>query len=540
MRNTARRIASAGRGEAIVVGALIIALYLATNLADAVLVGAFVDDGVYTVVGKSIADGLGYHSLHTLGAPVQVRFPPGYPLILAVLWRIGHTVDAVQRMVVPIQSLVIGATVAVLWWIGRQRLRAPRPLLALLVVLPFALDAAITYYTIPLSEPWFMLGWATVLALWFAAAERAVREPRQPLVGICVAIGLATAATILIRTQGIVLLPAIGAGLVLVPFTRRERFAVAAGSLLPLGAWLAYKQMLIARGPVPTQADDGTYLSWFASAGEQLLPAMLRVVGANARNYAGDFGAYLSGATSVGIAAAALLCGGCVLAAAFAIRRAPVAALSALGAIALVAVWPSSQDRLLLSVLPFLGFAATVTLAPTASRLGARGRRATGAVLAIAFALVLVRQLDVRREATGVLEGRPRTFVTPLRVLLANSAFIANVSKWVRTGTSESDRIMIDGGPGIYLYSGRATTLLSPTISMLPTAAEPAARRIATRILNERIDFVVNGSTPEFAQAVLQLNTQCPGTLSEHASSLPAPLVVLKVRRDSTCLARQQ
>lgn len=528
----------AGRGEAALVAVLLAAWYLATNLSDGLLVGAFADDGVYVTLGKALAGGYGYRSLHLLGAPVQVKYPPGFPLILAGLWRVGHTVTAVQRLVALIHPLVIGATAGFLWWIGRRRLAVPRPLLALLVVLPLVLDPAITYYTIPLSEPWFMFGWAAVLLLWFGVKEPARLHDGHRIV-LCLAIGVGVALTVLVRTQAIVLLPALGIGFVPGRFTWRERSAALAGAAAPLAAWAIYHQSLLARGPAPTGPDEASYLSWFAAGAGHLVPELMRIAGSNANTYVTNFGPYLMGVVSVGFLSATALLGGSVFFGVAALRREPVLAASAIGSVVLLLLWPFAQDRLLLSVMPFVGLAACAALAPVIGRWGAVTRRATGYAAAVAFCLVLVRQLDVRREGTSLLAGAPGKFVTPLRILLGNSLFEANMTRWITSSTTYSDRVMVDGGAGIYLYSGRATVQYSPTLNALAPAArrDEPGRYLASRIVDDTLTYVVAASSPEFAQAVSVVNARCPGTLVASGGGLPKPLVALKVRRDESCLS---
>jgi hypothetical protein len=46
------------------------------------------DDGVYAVAGKSLAMGKGFKLLHVVGEPAQIKYPFGYPLILALVWLI--------------------------------------------------------------------------------------------------------------------------------------------------------------------------------------------------------------------------------------------------------------------------------------------------------------------------------------------------------------------------------------------------------------------------------------------------------------------
>src|SRR3989441_11898088 len=71
------------------VGLLVVGMHLLFRLSAGVLVGVLNDDGVYVALGKAIADGVGYRSIHLVGAPPQLRYPPGLPLLLAGPWAPG-------------------------------------------------------------------------------------------------------------------------------------------------------------------------------------------------------------------------------------------------------------------------------------------------------------------------------------------------------------------------------------------------------------------------------------------------------------------
>ena len=73
-----------------------------------------------------------------------------------------------QRLVSLLHPIVIGVVAALLCGLTRK-IRGSRILLGAFVVAPLLFDASIQYFTIPLSEPWFMLGWAAVLVTWYRA-----------------------------------------------------------------------------------------------------------------------------------------------------------------------------------------------------------------------------------------------------------------------------------------------------------------------------------------------------------------------------------
>lgn len=520
-------------GEALLVAGVIFAVYLALNLTEAMLLGAFGDEGVYTVLGKAIAEGQGYHSLYLPGAPVQVKYPPGLPLILALFWRLGGSVEAVQRIVSLIHPVVVAATAGLLWWIGRVRLAAPRGLLLLFVVGPLLFEAALTYYTLPLSEPWFMLGWTGSLALWYSLPS----APGPARLRWLVLLGLLLAATILIRTQAVVLLPAFAAGLLLGRYSWRERGAVAAVAVVPLLAWAVYHHALLVRGPVSTLPDEGNYLDWVSiqSAG---LSAWFAQVQDNLNTYLGELGPYLSGTVLLGRAVIALWLGGLMLASLVLLVRQPVLALSTAGALLLTLLWPWAQDRLVLSVMPMGGLTVCAAVAPVLARRAARTQRIIAYLAGAGLVLLVLRQPDVRREGIGSLERHPYQFYTPLRVMLINSRFIAHAAAWLRAHTAASDRVMIDGHPGIYLYSGRQAVPANPAESGLKTSvfARPGYY-LASRILQDSLTYLLVGLyNPGITRDLETVRRECPGVLAWGGASPQDSRAILRVRRDEACL----
>ena len=50
-------------------------------------VGAYEDDAIYTLLAKALATGEGYRMINLPGAPHATHYPPGYPFMLSLLWR---------------------------------------------------------------------------------------------------------------------------------------------------------------------------------------------------------------------------------------------------------------------------------------------------------------------------------------------------------------------------------------------------------------------------------------------------------------------
>src|SRR6266851_9436610 len=51
--------------------------------------GEYHDDAIYVSTAKALADGEGYRLAHLPGAPPQTKYPPLYPALLALLWKLG-------------------------------------------------------------------------------------------------------------------------------------------------------------------------------------------------------------------------------------------------------------------------------------------------------------------------------------------------------------------------------------------------------------------------------------------------------------------
>jgi hypothetical protein len=519
--------------EAVVVGLLVSAVHLLFRLSAEFPVGVWNDDGVYVVLGKAIAAGEGYRSIHLVGAPLQVKYPPGFPLLLAVPWGLGGSLDAVRATVAVLQPLAVGIAAGLVWWLGRRWLElSPWPL-AVCAVASLVLDGTIQLFNIALAEPYLVVGWAGVLAL--VASEP--REGAQRL-GRAVALGLVLAATTLFRTVGVALIPA-----VLVALALHRRWKEAAASavvlLIPLVGWQALQAYWVARNPVSFQPDELSYLRWLGEQGPLALagsaaPLVIR----NSREYVRELADNLFSYRAVGIVvvivAAAAAGVGC-----FRLRRShTVLVLTTLSISALVLMWPFGQGRLVLPVLPFLGLLTASTVEAARRRTRGRVRWVLPAALALTAVVVTLRQFELRDVAgrsyqTGVF---PRPQDRSATVFLAfRSRFIYQVSHWVRAHTTPEDRIMVDAPASVYLYTGRQTVRASPPESHLGASLfEVPGRYLAGHILADSVTVVVWGPpAPELRRDIVTIRARCPDVLEQE---LDAGFACFRVRRNEACL----
>jgi len=519
--------------EAVIVALVIAALHLLFRLSAGFLVGALNDDGVYVVLGKAIAQGDGYRSIHLVGAPVQVRYPPGLPLLLAIPWALWGTLGAVRGTVAVLNLLATATAAGLVWWIGRRRLGVGPVPLAVCAASPFVLDGTIQYFNIPLSEPYLVLGWAAALVLVYPLFDPAA-PGWKPLVR-AVVVGLVLAATTLFRSAGIALIPAVLLALAL-HRRWREAGACATASLVPLAAWAMLRAAWTARGPVSSVPDDLGYWRWLGVDGPLALVGYAgRTLVTNAVEYVPKLASYLFSSQVIGIAVVCVVGLGVALACVRLWRAHPALVLTTLAVSALTLLWPFAQGRLLLPLLPFLGLLAAAAAELGIRRLPTRFAWGSTAVLGLVAFAVTLRQVELRGAAarayqTGVLP-RPED-LSPMLTLAVRSRFIYQVAEWVRAHTAPEDRIMVDAPAAVYLYTGRRTIAGQPTESRLAASVFGVpGRYLAERILADSVTVMVGA--PGLEQDIRTIAASCPGVLERDSST---PGVYLRVTRAETCL----
>lgn len=215
-------------------GALGLGLFLAGLLAWTPFpAGVWHDDGVYLLVGRSLAEGGGLGYWGVPGDPPAAKFPPLYPLTLAGLWSV---LPGVGPVTVAASLLNLGFLAAAgalfarllhreLGWSVRWAVG-----LAALGWLPISLWRTAF---LPFSEPLFLL----LLVLGLTAACRVEGRPgdRRALLVLVVAV----LAAVHVRTVGIALAAA-AVGALLTSGRGRAAAGVAAGvgaGLLPWTLW---------------------------------------------------------------------------------------------------------------------------------------------------------------------------------------------------------------------------------------------------------------------------------------------------------------
>lgn len=350
------------------------------------------DGAGYAVLGWSLASGLGYREGSHPASPRHTHFPPGYPLVLAGLFRgCGPSVAAAHALSV---AFTVAAVVA--FWCWFRRLFSP----GVAFLLGSALAINWTWGRIGgaiQSEPLYDL--LSALALLAASGPRA-SEPRRGFV-----IGLLLAACVLTRHVGVCLAAAVVLDLIL---KRRIGAAVialatAAACVAPWLAWLH-------------RAGRGSQASLFETAGllallgrqvlfytrripDQLLGPFVEIATIYARR------PLLSiVATSGAVAITAIVALGWWRAVRSERRR--IAGLVPSCTLFLLLAWPFTEaGRFLVPLVPFLLVGAVEGLSRLAHVLRVRHARSRAAWLL----LILSLPYSVYALATGRAEAQRQT-----------------------------------------------------------------------------------------------------------------------------------
>jgi hypothetical protein len=219
-----------------------------------------------------------------VGGPVHEKFPPGLPTLYAVLWLVGGTLERTVWLVYCCTVGALAGAAALLWHYSRRVLGNDRLTTLLLAVLPLVLMRSMRYFSGAASEPWFILCWAAALVL----THRAAGEAARGRIAAAVALGLVLAGAGFVRTQGVVLIPAVVLALLVRRAGWRVVGATLAAALAPLLAWRVALARMVAIGPVATQPDQVSYSTWIPHGSVGAFADFVRqVLRVNGPGYAG-------------------------------------------------------------------------------------------------------------------------------------------------------------------------------------------------------------------------------------------------------------
>jgi len=218
---------------------LILGLLFAALMLNGHLVPAG-DNATYMVLGQSLATGHGYRMISDPRTPQMALYPPGYPLVLAILLALTGTARHLLAAIVPLKLLSVAlflASVALTYDLLRRRSTALATLTALLMavnpqLLHFANEVGteIPYLFLSLSCIWWL--------------ERSEREPGDRAV---LGLAILLACTFYVRSIALVMAAAFGLYLLARRQSRRALLLVLVTAALAL-PWFVYTSSLPGTG----------------------------------------------------------------------------------------------------------------------------------------------------------------------------------------------------------------------------------------------------------------------------------------------------
>ena len=450
-------------------------------------VGVYQDDGIYTILAKSLATGQGFRYLHLPDAPNATHYPPLYPLFLAGLWKVFPSFPANITLFKFANAAFMGVAAFMAWRFARRQVgmtqwSAVVSAGAFTICAPLVLHAVMV-----LSESMFLAALFPVLI----ACERAARtgDRRDALIA-----GAAAGALALIRTVGAVAIPATAIALAI-----RKRWVPAAlvwvaglAVMLPWQLWIAtYDNQL----PDVFLGRYGSYGGWLMSGiREGGIAWVGQLIVFNLRE--------LSQGMSVMLAVDRLpvlirWMGTIAITGFFAagwwmmLRRAPVAAYMVALYLAVIISWPFNPPRFIFAVWPVIGMIMGLSVhAALTWRPPAAVRFRVMQFVAVATAVGLVVGYAGYNYA-----GAENRWWSLTQARVANRA--KPMAEWVVANTPPNAVIATDDDVLMHLYTGRLTVpnfALTPQEYMTPQT-RPFERETLRKIVRMYgVDYLLTAS----------------------------------------------
>jgi hypothetical protein len=425
-------------------------LGLATGLAivDALPVGVVADDAFYVILARSLATGQGYHVLNLPGQPAGTHFPPGYPALLALLSFVAPAFPASVAVFKAFNAVFLAASAVLVARLLHRRLGMGAGWCVAVGAVTAVSVPLLILSNLVLSELFFL---AIVLAL-LVALERLVDEPAPTWRVIL--LGVAIGVCALVRTHGVVLVPA--AALLLLARRRwREALLLTAAAVLTLLPWQIWTARHGGQLPAPLLGMYDSYAAWWLRGVREMGPSM---IGRTVRKTIGETSLMLSVLfspirTDAGRSATLAALGALAIAGAIAMRRRmPVTLLFLAGYLLIVLVWPFQTARFVWAVWPLL---LAVVAAGGWAAITQRGwRLPVRVVLGAALLWIAVGygayELRGFRGAWWSSLGR------------ANAPRMATTVQWVATHTAPDEILATEYEGAVWLYTGRQALPIIP------------------------------------------------------------------------------
>jgi hypothetical protein len=473
-------------------------------------VGAYEDDAIYTVLGKALATGEGYRMINLPGTPHATHYPPGYPLLLALLWNIAPEFPDNVVVFKFANALLLALAALGAYWFVRVRLKYSPLAAAAIAAAGTASLAMLQLAALVLSEPLFIV----FLFLALLAIERSAASGRMRDAALA---GLLLGALCLVRTIGVV---AVAGGVMVLLLHRRIRsaavvVAVSAMFLVPWQLWVGAHQSELA---TILHGKYGPYGSWLAEGYRTGGIGFARgVIVENLASTANTL-SYLFMPVQffwprlVALVALtfAVVGGGIVI-----WKRAPsVVAFVALYLI-LIVIWPFDPYRFLLALWPVLAIVVGAAIYTLWGWRPSGGARVVLRVLALGGAACILsghaawNWQEYEGETWTNLQRRAGMSARPL-------------VQWVVQNTRPDDVLSTEHDVLLYLYTGRRGV---PTSTFLPSqrvkrfTPEDNAFWVASMVRTYEPRYFITGWPPHVAAA--DTLSSGPGPMLRRVGAIP-------------------
>jgi hypothetical protein len=470
------------------------ALLAGAHAVDPSPVGVFYDDAHYVILGRAIALGEGYRYINVPGSPAATHFPPGYPALLALLWKISPIFPE-NIALFKMTNVVLLGVVAFVVFRAAQVLGGLRVPGATVV----ALASTVTIPSLLLGSS--VMSEMLFLALLIPLLLKAEHAAGHDGLTRAAFLGCAAGVLCLVRSHGVALLPAVA---IAYSLQRRYREAlVFAGVLvlvlLPWFLWVRAHDPLV---PEPLRGQYGSYMAWlldgFRAGGVGLVFATLRdnaTTGfiALARSFNAPSNQALDAVAATAVLT--ILAAGAVDLA----KRATVTVLFTVVYLGITLAWPFSPLRFIWGIWPILILLMVCGVrwlwtAPPGAR-APQVRRGV-AVVAATIAIVGALNFNVRGYMNAWWATLSRSFTPRIRSQLV----------WVSEKTRPTDVVVTDDDGAVYLYTGRRAMPASAfTVGQYfgPRSAVENARWLGNVVRTLSPDYIVAWAQPTLDAAAI-------------------------------------
>jgi hypothetical protein len=276
------------------------AVALALTLAHPNIIGH--DDGLYAALGRALAERGEYRLIDLPSQPLETKYPPLYPVLLAPVWLVAPSAPANIPYLKAVNALLLGVAAVLFWYLVRRvpGLTAVQRVIGTAVLV--SSPGVFSFTDLLTSEIAFLV---VLLALLLGVPRDTAGASPTRLVSL----GVIAGAAVLTRTAGIGI--AAGVLLYLLRSAGAKRAAIALATVIGVTApWFVWRAvaMKVDAGPL-----ESYYLAYESSAWQRIPsdPSLAwRIMTANAAFYLESmpigFGLYASPVAALaGLVAAA-------------------------------------------------------------------------------------------------------------------------------------------------------------------------------------------------------------------------------------------